>query len=260
MQNFMNYDFNVTDIKLAIYVEPGTGRTVHKNRPSHGLAINMSKDKDGIHKYAFGTGKRIEVKPKEIIYLPKYSDYIVVSDMPGDCYAINFDISEKTSFQPFSFKVRNILTFVEKFRLASELWTSKKTAFNMQCKALLYEIISSMQNEYQLKYMSKNTTSLISPAVEYIHINYTNKNFSIAELSRMCGISENYLRRIFHIVYGISPVKYINNLKMTYAKELIVSGAYSVTEACEMSGYNDISYFSREFKKSFGVPPTEYYK
>lgn len=259
MQDFMNYDFNITDIKLAIYVEPGSGNLVHKNRASHGLAIatwNSSK----VSEYFFGDNKRISLEKNEIIYLPKGSDYVIRSDMPGDCYAINFDFSEERYFQPFSFKVKNSSRFIDKFRLAAELWTSKKIAFNMQCKALLYDIISSMQNEYSFKYMSNDTTALIKPAVDYVHSHYTDKDLNVTELSNICGISENYLRKIFNNVYGVSPKKFINNLKITYAKELILSGTYSVSEACVTSGYSDPSYFSRVFKKSFGVPPTEYYK
>lgn len=258
MQNFMSYDFNITNIRLAIYVQPGSGKKVHKNRASDGLAINMSKETNGIHEYAFATGKSIKVKPGEIIYLPKHSDYVLPSSMPGDCYAINFDISDNVSFEPFSFKPKNQSGFIDKFKLSAELWTGKKTAFNMQCKALLYEIISLMQKEHSLRYISKKTSALIAPAIEYIHSNYTNGNIAVSDLSDMCGISENYLRRIFNNVYGISPIKYINNLKINYAKDLIASGAYSVTEVCEMSGYADISYFSRLFKKKFAIPPTEY--
>ena len=54
---------------------------------------------------------------------------------------------------------------------------------------------------------------------------------------------------------GVSPLAYINSLKITRAKELLLSGMYTVTEVAFMSGYSDISHFSREFKKSTGVSP-----
>lgn len=56
------------------------------------------------------------------------------------------------------------------------------------------------------------------------------------------------------------PIKYINNLKMTRAKELLSSGMYTVSEVCFLSGYKDESYFSREFKKHFNLSPREYTK
>ncbi|MBQ8232699.1 MAG: helix-turn-helix domain-containing protein [Lachnospiraceae bacterium] len=50
--------------------------------------------------------------------------------------------------------------------------------------------------------------------------------------------------------------KYINNLKISRAKELLSSGMYTVTQAAEMSGYTDVSHFSREFKKATGAAPS----
>ena len=45
---------------------------------------------------------------------------------------------------------------------------------------------------------------------------------------------------------------------MTRAEELLKSQFYTVREVCFLSGYNDESYFSREFKKRFGITPSEY--
>ena len=51
---------------------------------------------------------------------------------------------------------------------------------------------------------------------------------------------------------------YIRNMRIKYAAELISSGLYSVTDAAMMSGFNDVAYFSREFKKVLGVTPRDY--
>ena len=74
----------------------------------------------------------------------------------------------------------------------------------------------------------------------------------------MCGITPEYFRKIFKTYYGVSPIKYINTLKITHAKELLASGMYSVTEAALQSGYTDMSYFSREFKKATEKSPCNY--
>ena len=53
--------------------------------------------------------------------------------------------------------------------------------------------------------------------------------------------------------------KYINDLKISHAKELLASGMYSVTEAALQSGYADLSHFSREFKKTVGISPKKFH-
>ena len=257
MNNFMNYDFNITDIRLAIFVKQGMDAPVHKNRTLHGLAINIDPNNKT---YMFSGGKIILVAQNEIIYLPKGSNYTVSSVRSGNCYAINFDFSENISFEPFTFKAKNAPAFIKEFEKATELWKNKSTAFNMQCKGILYNIISMMQNEHALKYISRSTSNIITPAIEYIKENYTNDDITISQLADMCGISEDYFRKIFKTSFSVSPRKYINELKLSYAKELILSGMYTVTEAAELSGYTDISYFSREFKKAFNTCPAAYKK
>lgn len=60
--------------------------------------------------------------------------------------------------------------------------------------------------------------------------------------------------------YTLSPVKYINNLKLNFAKDLLFEGAYSIEKVCELSIFNNNCYFHRIFKKEFGITPTEYRK
>lgn len=260
MKNFMNYDFNITSIGIAMFVEPGSGASKHKNRPLHGIAVNVSPNPEDIKKYIFSDNKTVLVGQNEIIYMPKGSQYTVCSKISGNCYAINFDISENIDFEPFSFKLKNAPAFINEFEKATNLWRKKNTAFHMQCKAILYNIISMLQSEYNSKYTASGTANLIAPAVKYIKNNFLNENICIPELSAMCEISEDYFRKIFKNTFGTSPRKYINELKISYAKELITSGMYTVTEAAELSGYIDMSYFSREFKKSTGFCPSAYIK
>ena len=89
-------------------------------------------------------------------------------------------------------------------------------------------------------------------------VNIGCNRLTMAELAQMCGVSETYFRRIFLNAKGCSPIDYINNLKLSRAKELLGSGMYSISEVAEQSGFHDESYFSRFFKKQTGVAPSKY--
>lgn len=253
MRNFMELDFNIDKIVIACFVAAGTGNAVHKNRPSHGLAINLEGEKV----YTFSDGKVLTVGANEIIYLPKHSTYTVESEIIGDCYAINFDIDEEYVFAPFVVGTKNHNEFLRHYRNANSSWQTKSNGYIMKCKAELYNIIYMMKNEYFMEYLPKSKGDIILPAVDYIHKNYTGDTISIAELSKLCGITPEYFRKIFRSFYGVSPLKYINDLKISRAAELIRSGMYSVTDAALMSGYTDISHFSREFKRATGISPSK---
>lgn len=253
MEKFIKSELNVDIINFACFVAKGTGDSVHKNRPSHGLAFHTSGEKV----YNFSDGTKLLTQPNTVIYLPKGSNYIVNKKVAGDCYATNFDISPQTDFEPFVMPVKNI-TMLEHFKNAEKSWTAKKPGYMFKCKAELYNILYLMQEEFLSAYTPTSKYEIIRPAVDYIHRYYPEKLLNVSELSAMCGITPEYFRKLFCGFYGVSPIKYINALKLSRAEELLASQMYSVTEAAEMSGYTDMSHFSREFKKHTGMSPTEF--
>ena len=254
MENFINHNFNISKIAAVCFVAPGSGTPIHKDRPNHGLAMHMGGEKY----YAFSNGKKLLVRQGDIIYLPKGADYVVESVMYGSVYAINFDLSETVDFSPFVMKVKNFGTFYESFKQAETAWRTKKQGFEMKCKSILYTIILDMIKEYSHGYVPTKTEEIIAPAVTYIHSEYTGETINVAKLAKLCDVSETYFRKIFLAAKGCSPVDYINNLKLSRAKELLSSGLYSVSEAAEQSGFHDESYFSRFFKKQIGISPSKY--
>ena len=88
--------------------------------------------------------------------------------------------------------------------------------------------------------------------------NYKKSDLSIKEIADRSYMSEVYFRKLFKEEYGVSPQKYVKNLRIQNAVGLISAGYYSLKEIAYMSGYNDYKYFSVEFKKKIGVSPSEY--
>lgn len=252
MINFINHDFTIDEIVLACMVEAGKSRLVHKNRASHGLALFL-----GGERIYYFDNKKIKAGENTIVYFPKGANYTIKEKEPFDCYAINFQMPGDIRFEPFAFKIKNSNTYVESFRNSQKIWAKKKPGYASKVKSELYNIIYNMQAEYNIPY---SNSSIIQPAIDYVHSRYDKENISVEKLAEICNISTVHLRNTFRKVFAASPVKYINSLKMMRAKELLMSGLYTVSEVCFLSGYNDESYFSREFKKHFGKSPKEYVK
>ena len=258
MENFMQYDFEITKIMIATFVKNGVRHGLHANRQSHGLAFKYS---NSTVEYTFSDGKVLIPRENDIFYLPKGSTYTIKDlALDGSCYVINFDLTEDPGFLPFSVHIKDVKGFLDDFKAAERSWTKRNHGYHLKTKSLLYSILYKLQKENQSLYANKAKHDLITPAVSYIHEHYAAETLSISELSKMCSITPEYFRKIFHNIYGISPVKYINNLRLGRAEELLNSGLYSITDVAFLSGYNDISYFNREFKKTHGVSPSEFAK
>jgi AraC-like DNA-binding protein len=255
MQSFLAGDPEVHKIRAAVYVPVGSARRVHRNRVSHGIMYNCNE----CVKITFSDGNQLTVPQDAIAFLPQGSNYIVQNaENCGNSYAINFTLMTDETFEPFVLQTKDSKAFLDLFKKAERDWGIKKSGYVLKCKSILYSILYKMQKEYLANYTDSSKHALIRPAVSYIHEHYTTEQLKITRLAEMCSISPEYFRSIFQQFYGISPVKYINQLKIEHAAELLSSGLYSVTEVATLSGYNDPSHFSREFKKTYGISPTEY--
>lgn len=244
----------VTEIVLAILVTAGTGSSVHKNRASHGIAFNLGGERE----YIFDDGTVLTVKENDIIYLPKHSNYEVATKAYGDIYCVNFQCLGEEMFSPFVFHISNAEDIVKAYQNAEKVWKRGKEGREYRVLSELYRILYEMRRLQSAPYFPKTKQDLIKPAIEYIHKHYTEELMNMEKLSELCGVSYDYLRRLFQKIYGCSPIKYINDLKLKRAKELLSSGLYSVGEAALYAGFSDLSHFSRFFKENIGVSPSEY--
>lgn len=255
MENFMSSNFNINNIVYACKVSAGQGTNIqHINRPSHGLALFLG----GKRIFHFDK-KKLTVENASIVYFPKGSTYTITNIKATDCYAINFQIDEPVNFEPFSIKIKDIQHYIQNFKTSKNLWNTQSTSYQMKIKSELYDIIYKLHNEYA-QHITKKQQISIQPAVDYIGNHFLKENISVSTLAQLCGFSEVYLRKLFLKEFGSSPNKYIKQRKLQHAKDLLLSGFYKVNEVCYLSGFNDESYFNREFKKYFHQPPKEYAK
>ncbi|MEA4889144.1 MAG: AraC family transcriptional regulator [Clostridiaceae bacterium] len=94
-------------------------------------------------------------------------------------------------------------------------------------------------------------------AEEYIERNIL-QHIRIQEIADAVGISKNYLINIFPKYKGIGLTEYINRVKLNRMLLMMTRYGYSMKQACECVGYNDVNYVSRIFPKYYGVPLREY--
>lgn len=80
---------------------------------------------------------------------------------------------------------------------------------------------------------------------------------SLDQMAHMLNVSSFYLSHVFSRESDFSLFTYLTNLRMRRAKTLLQAGTVNVTEAAHAVGYEDEGYFSKVFRKYFGVPPRD---
>ncbi|MCI8615401.1 MAG: response regulator [Lachnospiraceae bacterium] len=80
----------------------------------------------------------------------------------------------------------------------------------------------------------------------------------LKDLADYVHLNASYCSVLFQKSFGISFSKYLINMRMEKAQKLLQSKSLSVSQAGILVGYPDLSYFSKEFKKKYGITPTEY--
>ncbi len=245
-------EITVTKIVLAICVEKGA--PIHRNRPSHGLALQL----EGRREYVFEDGKNFTIEKNGLIYLPKGSSYTVRTHEVGKTYAINFEIDREEPFSPFYMRIKDPFLLTEAFVAAERTWGQSSAGRESELRARLYDVLAHLQRERERIETRDPRWRLVQRAEQYLAEHYADPELRISELSAVCGVSEVYLRRLYRELLKTTPVTRLRAHRMKRAKELIASGFYGMREAAELSGYADYSYFCREFKRETGYAPSEY--
>lgn len=82
----------------------------------------------------------------------------------------------------------------------------------------------------------------------------------VSHLADKVNLSRSHFSRLFRKCAQTTAVKYRNLLRLQKAETLLLNSWLSIKQVMAACGYNDRSYFSREFKKRFGVAPSLYRK
>ena len=127
-----------------------------------------------------------------------------------------------------------------------------------KCRLALLKILIYICENHTLLKESANgcgKTEIIKNAIKYIRENYRER-ITLDEIARKCLVSKYTLSREFKRLTGKTVVEHINRYRVMRAKEMIFSGE-KISSSATLSGFNNMSFFTRTFKKQTGMLPSE---
>ena len=98
-------------------------------------------------------------------------------------------------------------------------------------------------------------SEIIHLVQDYIQQHYMDEELSVKQISESVVLDASYIRKIFNKYMKCTITDYILSVRMEHARRLLEQGNTSITEVSSLVGYKDSGYFSKVFKKYYGISP-----
>ena len=249
MTNYFSSPIVISNIYYCLkgFTKPGTYH--YKNRNTYELGFRIRGNS-----ISSAQGHSHKVAPNCVVFKPKGVEDTCQTDTGVEFCSIWFDIADTPTLDFHVFQPQNPQKVLECFKQL--LKEEQQNGINLKCYSLLYEILYLLN--YSEDYLSLSNRNLIQELTGYIEANFKNPNFSIQNILLHFELSASHLRNLFHKKFAKSPMRYLIEKRIKYAKKLLLYSEYSITEISEMSGFESPFYFSRLFKKYLGLSPSFY--
>ncbi len=262
--------------------------TLHNETPYFQLSFNIL----GSKQYKINSSEKLALDLKTLQYnylhLPKGNMSI---EWQGNQKMESFELGVTEHFfnkilphdHPVHHRIAKLQNSTSDFALG-------KNNFPLQteCATILYKMLNCpMDGHLKRLYIHAKTVELISlqlgqfeESCNVCHDNYAGKKLTEEEVERMylakeiieknhnhpcrlidlahsVGTNDTYLKKHFKIVFGTTVFAHLLQFKMEKAMRLLKEEGCSISDVATLSGYNQISHFSRAFKRHFGFPPNK---
>lgn len=178
------------------------------------------------------------------IKMPKINGFEVIKKLKNSCENIVYIII--TSHKDFNFAREAIKLGVNEYLLKPVNPVELKEAIE---KSIIKLKGSILDNNFDLVEQVKN----------YVEKNYM-KNIGIAQIAYELNITPNYLSNLFHKKTGVNLIKYLTDIRMEKAREMLAVPGIKIYQVSKNVGFQSSKHFTKIFLKYFNCNPSEYIK
>lgn len=242
-----------------------------------GLGYNYEVLKNAVIHYVtkgYGTfkfnGKVYNLKQGDIFILLKgmQVEYVASIDDPWEYYWIGFSGSNANEYLnrtsitnscvancKENSKIPQIILNMCEISKTYNPSSSDDILLLKELYSLLYALIEEFPKPFE--YKDKELHTYIQDALNFINSNYMH-SITVQEIADYVNLSRSYLYKMFIKNLGISPQRYLINLRMYKATLLLKSTKLPIGEVASSVGYSDSLLFSKTFSKHFSMSPLNY--
>ncbi|MDW5290866.1 AraC family transcriptional regulator [Formosa sp. PL04] len=139
--------------------------------------------------------------------------------------------------------------------------TSKDVLLDLMIQELIVRLLQTKAKFFILNSEHMLDDNRIGIVIKFIKENLTNKDITVDVLAEKACMSTSHFHKKFKSTLGISPIDYINSEKIKFSKKLIKNSKdFRISDIAFKTGFNNISYFNRQFKKIELMTPLQFKK
>lgn len=255
---FSGWNWGAVQIHDVMQVKTHPAGTKIKNRGntrSYQLGIKIKGASQIVYQ-----GEKIAFCAGTVLFLPKEDtediDYRTLIVEQGFGVTIFFSSELPLANRPQV--LCGVSAEVEKaFLKLAHLYNEGNGAFYPEQMATFYDLLTKL---YQTRYAAEpaETGQRFQPALAYMQAHACDAYLDIRQLAQLCHMTEKYFRDSFRRCFQVSPLQYFHQRKMGKIRELIADPGIPIGEVATMTGFTDANYFSRFFRKHFGISPSQF--
>ncbi len=225
-------------------------------RETYELIYKLSGSSDQIF-----PDRTLRLLPDHVYIIPKnHPTNEVMVDVPGDIINVVFtllDCPDEAEFVPELLPLPPQNTIKPLFERILDIWEGHSPVKDFEAQSVLQSIFAGIYQIRSQERINSVPYKRLLPVLEWIEKEYRRADLDILELTKVCDVSGEYLRRLFRTYTGKTPMEYLRDIRLHHARELLFLEKMNVTETAYACGFNDPRYFARVFRKKYGVPPSQ---
>lgn len=242
-------DLRVQDIHTVFRFSSRAKRFASGKRQTHILGIHLS----GRALHRFDDGRTEMLEQGQLYYFNPKDSYRVEIIEPGIAFSVHFTTVAPVFQDSFFARVDDtseVIACLERLE--------KSFLFGGCCPETLselYRLLSLFGSFVQSPEPEQNWR--MERAREYLRLHVREKG-CIAQAAGKYGVTPRRFTDLFSQQYSMTPNRYLLQVKLEQAKQLLPVQEFSLAQVAELSGFSDVYYFSKVFKKEIGQTPGTY--
>lgn len=226
-------------------------------------------------------GQKFEFGEGDVLYISPYMPHYIYKTGKKSCRCEFIHVNLSKMFDPVIFK--DLIEFTEQLLVPFSVLPvihgaeypvfreligmmlkemgSYKPYLEMSIKGYCMSVAAQLKAMWELSEEDKKSEGKADLYAALIYMNrHYSKDISIPELAAICHLSETHFRRLFKSKFSMSPLEYLNHIRLTEACILLCRNSILISQAAEQAGFRTLSSFNRKFRDVMGMAPSQWVK